>query len=208
MDEQQGGIMGWVQNHLILVSVVVIGLVLGLLFIKKPTTGTSTSASTTPQADLSGLQRDANGNPIVYRDVADTFVNISKVITDSYNTATSTTTSQVNSNNTMPVPSAPSPAPQTPADPVEHPIEAFVRSRFNSPLTQHYDQGQPAGIPIRSTPGGPIIGYAPYGSELELKNSNSTSGPSNLSKTTGSTQWLQTSKGYISAYDITGTINQ
>jgi hypothetical protein len=191
---EQGGISAWIQQHMTLVLLLIGGLVVGVLFLKKTTPGASSTAQSA-QADLSGLATDANGRPIVYRDVADTFINISK----------NSTTTTTNSNNTMPVPSAPSAPPSSPAGPIEHPIEAIVRSRFNSPLTAHYDTGQPRGVPLRSSPGGAITGYAPYGSQVELKSGSETSGVSNLDKTTGSTEWFVTSNGaYISAYDLTG----
>jgi hypothetical protein len=183
----------WMREHTTLVLLLIGGLAVGVIFLKKSPQGATTAAA--PQADLSGLATDSSGNHLVYRDVADTFINISKV-QGSYNT-----------NPAMPVPSAPPPPPTNPAAPVEHPIEAFIRAQNNSPLTSAYDAAHPQGIPIRSTPGGAITGYAPYGSEIDLTSSTATKGASNFADKTGSTAWLQTSQGFISAYDLTGYLN-
>jgi hypothetical protein len=72
---------------------------------------------------MSGLATDGNGNPIVYRDVADEFVNVTK---DSYNGSTpggSSDSPIVNHNPTLPGPSASPGTPATPSSPAEHPIE-------------------------------------------------------------------------------------
>lgn len=105
MDEQSVGVVGWLKAHSTIIFIVVIGLVAGVAFLKRnPNSTTTTPASS---IDTTGLQTDANGNPIVYRDTGDTFVNVA--------------INPVNPNDTQPVASAP---PSTaPGGPVEHPIE-------------------------------------------------------------------------------------
>jgi hypothetical protein len=99
--------------HTGILLVVVLGLVAGFIFLKKPAPATGTTST----AGMSGLATDASGNPIVYRDVADEFVNINKTI-GSYNG-----TPTVSHNPSQPGPSAPPGTPATPSSPNEHPIE-------------------------------------------------------------------------------------
>jgi len=100
MDENVG-IVGWLKSHSTIIFIVVVGLVAGVAFLKRnPNSATSPASS----VDTTGLQTDSAGNPIVYRDVGDTFVNV-----------------VVNPNAAQPVASAPPTT--TPGGPVEHPIE-------------------------------------------------------------------------------------
>lgn len=105
--------IAWIKAHSGLLLVVVTGLLVGIIFLRKQ----PPASSNTSTAGMSGLQRDANGNPIVYRDVADEFVNVVK---DSYNG-----TPVVSSNPTQPGPSATPGIPATPSSPGEHPIEPY-----------------------------------------------------------------------------------
>lgn len=75
MDEQSPGLVGWFKAHSTIIFIVVVGLVAGVAFLKR---NPSSGGTATPSSiDTTGLQRDANGVPIIYRDVADTFINIS-----------------------------------------------------------------------------------------------------------------------------------
>jgi hypothetical protein len=194
----------WIKGHMTLVLLLVGGLAVGVIFLKKAPATTGTTAQ--PQADLSGLAVDANGHPIVYRDVADTFINITKTIgaqtIGSYNTDT---------NPAQPVASAPSPAPTTPSAPVEHPIEAIIRTKDSSSTVAAYDASHP-GIPIRASASAtaPVVGYLPFGSSVALSGDQVTAAGSNFAgknASKGSTSWLQTSQGYVSGYDVTGFLN-
>lgn len=106
-------IVNWVKTHTGILLVVVLGLVAGFIFLKKP----APASGSTSTAGMSGLATDANGNPIVYRDVADQFINVNKTI-GSYNG-----TPTMSHNPTQPGPSAPPGVPATPSSPPEHPIE-------------------------------------------------------------------------------------
>ena len=104
-----GGIMGWINTHptAALVGALVLALAVGAFFInrKQPATSTDGAAS----GDLSGLAKDANGNPIVYRDVSDTF-QVTNINEGSFNqTTTSTTTTN------------PAPLPVPHPQPIPHP---------------------------------------------------------------------------------------
>mgnify|MGYP003622966047 CR=1 FL=1 len=181
-----GGIVAWIQQHTALAVVVVLGLIIGIAFIRKQTPG-ATSAATTSTGDYSGLATDASGNKLVYVPVTDTFYN-SSTVTGSYNS-------------------------HDPAAPIEHPIAppatpllAIVRAKGNSTLTGKYDAKNPQGIPIRATPDGKVISYAPYGSQLALANKNITTGATNLPGGAGSDQWFSANGGFVSAYDLTGFV--
>jgi hypothetical protein len=181
MDEQTPGPMAWIKKNSTLLAVVVGAVLLGVMFLKKPSQASVVSA--TPVGDYSGLQKDANGNPIVYRDVADSYVTIS----DSYNTTTQ----------------------QAPV--VEQPIHdeiGIVRTRYNSNVTAGYDKQHSEGIPIRDSAGntGKVIGNLAYGSTVNLTG-KPVAGASNFAGTNngaGSTTWVPVQGGYVSAYDLTG----
>jgi len=148
-----GNILEWIKGHTGILLVVVTGLLLGALFLKKQPPASSTTNST---AGMSGLATDANGNPIVYRDVADEFVNVNKTI-GSYNG-----TPVVSHNPTQPGPSASPGVPATPSSPNEHPIEPAdpnpyagllgpgVQVNFTS-RTYKNAQGQDVPLPIPSS---------------------------------------------------------
>lgn len=176
--------MGWIREHSTTVLVVVVGLLIAVVFIKKPSGGGT--ASTSSSGDLSGLATDpATGAKIIYRDVADTFINSTSI--EGNNNA-------LNGNITQPVASAPS-------NSVEHPVEATVRS-FNS--LPAYDSRHPEGVPIRKTPGGAVVGSIAYGTAVDVTGKPVNAG-SNFATGGGSNVWIPVSGGYVSAYDITGT---
>lgn len=116
----------WIQEHSTLVLLVAGGLLVGIFFLKK----TPPQAATVPMssADLSGLATDGSGHPIVYRDVADTFV--TENISGSYNSATSAANAPASVGSTT-VGSTSNVATQTStttttdnhSTPIEHPIE-------------------------------------------------------------------------------------
>lgn len=161
---------------MVLVGILV--AVFGAFFLKKNSATTTTTAATTAM-DTSGLAKDANGNPILYRDTTDTFIN---TVSGSYNTTTNPTVT-------------------------EHPIEptsqtAYVRTRYSSPSTKAYDDKNPGGVPIRATPDGKITRLQPFGTSIQIEGT-AVSGGTNFKN--GSSQWIQVaSGGYISAYDVTG----
>ena len=78
-------VTGFISQHFILIGVSVL-VVLYLVYKFKSKTSTTTTTPAT--GDLSGLSTDANGNPIIYRDTADSFYNYSS-ITDSNNVSAS-----------------------------------------------------------------------------------------------------------------------
>jgi len=109
----------WLKNHAGVVLVVVIGLVIGLVFLKKPAPTTSSTST----AGTSGLQSDANGSAIVYRDVADEFVNVNQSYGNQTYSGEFHDSPIINHNPTQPGPSAPPGTPASPSSPGEHPIE-------------------------------------------------------------------------------------
>lgn len=104
----------WVQAHGAIVLLVIVGLVVGVVFLKKQPPPAAVSGVS--PADLSGLTTDANGNPIVYRAVSDTFV--TENISGSFNAATSADNAPASIGATT-VNSTTS----THSAPIEHPIE-------------------------------------------------------------------------------------
>lgn len=75
--------------------------------------------------------------------------------------------------------------------------DADIRNRVGT-------AGSASGIPIRSTPGGAVTGYAPYGSAVPITG-QTVNGPNNqpASGGPGTDVWYKTTNGgYISAYDV------
>lgn len=112
----------WIQEHSTLVLLLVGGILVGIIFLKKqPQVATSTASP----ADLSGLATDASGNPIVYRAVSDTF--ITENISGSYNAATSAANAPASVGSTSVGSTTGSTTTTTTTDnhsaPIEHPIE-------------------------------------------------------------------------------------
>lgn len=97
-----GGVMSWINEHptLALAGAVALALAIGA-FVMNRQPQQQGPAADGPQADLSSLDRDSAGNPVVYRHVADYFYNTS-IIEDSYNTETTTTTTSTVTNSTGP----------------------------------------------------------------------------------------------------------
>jgi len=196
--QPQSGMGAWFKTHSTTITIVAIGIVGGIAFLKKPqaqNNGVPLSAT----GDYSGLARDDQGRPIIYRDVADTFINYYKT-EGSYNT--------VAPNPTQPVASAPVTVNVNPASPVEHPIEhvGFIRTRFNSGVTKAYDTANTQGVPLRATPGGKQIGFVSYGSQISLTgqptSSTSNFAGSSVSADKGSQLWFPVQGGWISGYDL------
>lgn len=185
MNEQGSGIIAWIRQNSMMILVVVVGLVLGIVFLGKRDTGGGSTASGGTQADLSGLATDASGRPIVYRDTANTSINISKV-EGSYNF-------------------------NEPTTPEENPIEqVIIRPRYANTTVTGYDKNHPEGIPVRATPGGQQVGVVAFGSLVNLTGAPTTGG-SNLPGTqagSGSNVWFPVAGGYVSAYDLTGVYSQ
>lgn len=108
--------MDWVNTH---PSLAIGGLVLAALLIvgiirSKNATNQGT-ADTTATGDLSGLEKDANGNPVLYRVAQDEFISTS-VIENSYNTTTDSNNTTVNNppaTVTPPTPAPPSSLPKS-----------------------------------------------------------------------------------------------
>lgn len=118
MNNEQPGFFSWLQQHPMIIGLFVVVAIFGIIFLKKNNTTSTSTTGTTAAGDYSGLATDANGNPIIYRNVADEFVNVTK-ISGSYNspvTSTSTSTATTTTN----------PPATNPAAPVEHPIEPHV----------------------------------------------------------------------------------
>lgn len=112
----------WIQEHSTLVLLLVGGILVGIIFLKKqPQVATSTASP----ADLSGLATDASGHPIVYRAVSDTF--ITENISGSYNAATSAANAPASIGSTSVGTVTGSTTTTTTTDnhssPIEHPIE-------------------------------------------------------------------------------------
>jgi len=81
---------------------------------------------------------------------------------------------------------------------------AFVRGRFSTPQVEAYDKGETRGVPVRGSPGGDIVGYQSYGSQITIIG-DAVTGRGNLKDPKlGSYQWLPVNGGFISAYDLTG----
>lgn len=181
---EQGGVFGWIREHPTMVLVGALVVVFGAFFLKSK----NTTTPTTTAGDTSGLQTNSSGNPIIYRDVADTFINET---IGSNNTTTNTTTGPV-----YPPPTA-----------IQYPIEptsntAYIRSKNATPSEVAYDTNH-TGIPIRDTPDGKVVRYQTFGTSISIAGA-AVAGKSNLPKN-GSTQWLPvTGGGYVSAFDITG----
>lgn len=192
--QPQTGPGAWFKRNSTTITIVAIGIVAGIAFLKKPQNSASQTAST---GDFSGLAVDDQGRPIIYRDVSDTFIN-----------------EYINSNNTtlpnptQPVATAPVTINVNPASPVEHPIEntAYVRSRYSIPSVKTYDEKVASGVPLRDTPGGREIGQIPYGVQIKVLE-GPTSGGSNLPGTTaGSAIWFKVTgggkTGWVSKFDL------
>jgi len=112
----------WIQEHGLLVTLLIGGVLVGIVFLKKqPQVATSTASP----ADLSGLTTDASGHPIVYRAVSDTFV--TENISGSYNAATSAANAPASIGSTSVGTTTGSTTTTTTTDnhssPIEHPIE-------------------------------------------------------------------------------------
>lgn len=78
MDENigSGGLPSWLKSHASELLIVVVGLILAVVFIKRPASSTSTGGTTTSKGDLSGLQTDpTTGAKIIYRNTGDTIIN-------------------------------------------------------------------------------------------------------------------------------------
>lgn len=112
MDTQQNNsVMDWVNTHpslaiggLVLAALLIVGLIRS----KNANQGaTDTTAAT---GDLSGLEKDANGNPVLYRVAEDQFINTS-VIENSYNTTTDSNNTSTVNNNPPPTVTPPNPPP-------------------------------------------------------------------------------------------------
>lgn len=164
----------WIREHSTLVFGGVAALIIGLAFLRRNTT---TSTTTAPAGDYSGLAT-SGGQPVVYRDTGDTFINVT-------------------------VPSQTSPAP---SNPIMHPIESVTRPRFYPGGNPgNYDQTH-TGIPIRSSAGAGnnVLRLAPYGTELDLASASPIAGASNfLNSPNGSTEWYAVAGGgYVSSYDL------
>jgi hypothetical protein len=186
-----GGFVGWIESHPTLLLLIIGVAAFGVFFLKQQSAASTaaTTATTTP-VDTSGLTLDANGNPIEYRDVADTFITTST--TGSNNTTT---------NDTYPI------EPTTPTTSV-----AYVRGRYSNAQVSGYDKANPGGVPIRSSASGSatVLRLQAYGSAVTIT-SAAVTGASNLTTSasgsivTGSASWLPVAGGgYISAYDVTG----
>ena len=111
----------WIKEHSTLVLLLVGGLLVGILFLKK--TPPQVAISPLAGADLSGLAMDASGHPIVYRAVSDTF--ITENISGSYNTAAQDATQNVGTAVNSPTTTSTSTTTTTDnhSTPIEHPIE-------------------------------------------------------------------------------------
>lgn len=115
------GIAGWIETHpaLSIGAVVVGGLLLVGIVQSKKQAPAATTTPTQATGDLSGLQTDANGNPILYRVASDTYINTS-IFEDSYN-STVDSHNQSNSNNTTTTTNNPPPPDTTPPPPTQTP---------------------------------------------------------------------------------------
>lgn len=99
-------------------------------------------------------------------------------------------------------PCAPTPTPPPTQQPTTK--TAVVRSRDVQGPTKGYDQRFPQGVPLRATPGGKQVGFAPYGSPIQISPTPVT-GLGNFSAQGGNFTWFKTAQGtYISAYDLQG----
>jgi len=115
--EEGNTIIEWIKGHSTVIFIVVVGVLIGVMFLKKQSTTTAIPTST---VDTSGLQTDSSGNPIIYRDVADTFLTVNHP------------SNAVTPNDTQPVASAPSQPSTDPSAPIEHPIEPTSSSNSSS----------------------------------------------------------------------------
>lgn len=107
--------MEWVNSH---PSLAIGGLVLAVLLIVGIIRSKSQASATTPAAatgDLSGLQKDANGNPVLYKVAQDEFISTS-VIENSYNTDSNNSTTTTNNPPVTVTAPNPPPPPPTPAN--------------------------------------------------------------------------------------------
>src|SRR2546429_1381523 len=146
----------WIKEHSTLVLLLVGGLLVGILFLKK--TPPQVAISPLAGADLSGLAMDASGHPIVYRAVSDTF--ITENISGSYNTAAQDATQNVAT--AVNSPTTTTTSTDNHSAPIEHPIEpvpsvGYIRTRFNSDVTKAYDTQWAQGVPLRDKPAGKQI---------------------------------------------------
>jgi hypothetical protein len=178
MDGQKG-LTAWINNN---VAFVIAGVVLAALLIVGLLQRNKLEPDMIPPAqfgDLSGLERDAAGNPIVYRHVSDTYYNYS--IADSYNTTTTETTEVVPPPPVPPPPVPPPPVPPPPAPPPPSPGSSnnpvipynhFANHRFpvkpgTNSNVENYTYG---GITYKVIPGagGRVWGVRPDGRQVLL----------------------------------------
>ncbi len=116
------------------------------------------------------------------------------------------------SNLNQPPPPAPGALPGGGNLPPPKPVPSVIdqiRSRFSSEAVKGYDTSHPQGIPIRSSAGvsnGNTIGYAAYGSTIDLTGAQLVSGSGNILGKEGedsSNQWYKLANGtYISKFDV------
>lgn len=191
---EQGGVFGWIREHPTMILVGALVAVFGAFFLKSKNTATTTPTT----GDTSGLQTDSNGNPIIYRDVSDTFI--------TKNIGSNNTTNNTTTNPAPPVVTGPRYPPPTA---IQYPIEptsetAYIRSKDSTPITDAYDANH-TGIPIRDTPDGKIVRYQTFGTSVSITGA-AVAGGSNLPKNGyGSTEWLPVAGGgYVSVFDVTG----
>jgi len=98
------GVGGWFKKNSTVLAIVVGGVLLGVVFLKKPANADS-SGTTPPTGDWSGVEVDPYGNRVIYRDTGSQFINVSV------------------ENPTQPTASAPVTVNVDNSAPVEHPIE-------------------------------------------------------------------------------------
>jgi hypothetical protein len=119
-----------------------------------------------------------------------------------------TTTNIINNPPTVGGGSTPPPKP-----PGVNPLIQRIRARNSQTGAAGYDALHPQGVPIRSSPGGKQVGYAPYGSAITLGSINPITGPGNFGSgftaRGGSDLWYKLPNNtYISQYDIVGFSGQ
>lgn len=117
MDEetQTGGIGGWFKKNSTMLAIVVGGILLGVVFLKKPANDGSSSA-VSPSGDWSGIEVDPYGNRVIYRDTGSQFINVSV------------------ENPTQPTASAPVTVNVSPSAPIEDPVESTTPQPYSGLL--------------------------------------------------------------------------